>query len=237
MKFDNTSATALAKSLENNLQILMDELAPTVEKTVTVRQNNPWFDDSIKEQRARMRRRERIWLRYKDTHQWKAYCVERNKLNFMIRKKKNKDISDKIVQNEGDSKVLYGLLRSITGTKTENPMPNHKPEVLAEEFADAFMNKIYKIRDNLKDIPAYSPEPIEIPDMKFREMKPKEIKEIILSMPTKSCESDVINTKLLKRLLSSILPWIVEIVNMSLASGEFVSHWKTAIIRPLLKKI
>ena len=63
-----------------------------------------------------------------------------------------------------------------------------------------------------------------------------EVKKIILSMKTKSCELDALLTKLLKDCLDDILPTITNLVNISLQDGVYASGWKTSVIRPLLKK-
>ena len=55
-------------------------------------------------------------------------------------------------------------------------------------------------------------------------------------MPTKSCESDVIPTSLLKETLPALAPLLVKSFNISLEHGIFASHWKVATIRPFLKK-
>ena len=55
-------------------------------------------------------------------------------------------------------------------------------------------------------------------------------------MSTKSCEYDAIPTKLLNKCLTGLLPLITKVINASLENGKFISHWKEAIIRPLLKK-
>ena len=46
----------------------------------------------------------------------------------------------------------------LTGTKVDNPLPEHTDdEQLADEFADFFMGKIKTIHDNLADHPRYNP--------------------------------------------------------------------------------
>ena len=57
-----------------------------------------------------------------------------------------------------------------------------------------------------------------------------------MAMKTKSCELDPLPTHLLKESIDLLLPSITKIVNLSLSSGRFSSHWKEAIVRPLLKK-
>ena len=68
-------------------------------------------------------------------------------------------------------------------------------------------------------------------------MTEEEIKAIVSSLATKSCELDAIPTKLLKEILPAVLPVITRIVNLSLERGTFANDWKTSIIRPLLKKL
>ena len=52
----------------------------------------------------------------------------------------------------------------------------------------------------------------------------------------KNCELDPIPTALLKEILHEILPALMKLINLSLMQGIFIEHWKTAIIRPLVKK-
>ena len=72
---------------------------------------------------------------------------------------------------------------------------------------------------------------------KFRRLTTREVKNIIMRIQIKSCDSDPIRAELLKATLSKTLPIIAKIMNSSLEEGMFASDWKTAIVRPLLKKI
>ena len=99
------------------------------------------------------------------------------------------------------------------------------------------MNKIQKIKDNLTENLVYELMGKSIPSLtKFRLFTQTEVREIIFSMKTKSCELDALPTKLLKECIDSILPTITSLVNISLRDGVFASRWNTATIRPLLKK-
>ena len=63
-----------------------------------------------------------------------------------------------------------------------------------------------------------------------------EVLKLLNRSPTKSCNLDPVPTDLLKDCSHVILPVITKIINPSLSSGIFPSTFKTAIIRPLLKK-
>ena len=85
--------------------------------------------------------------------------------------------------------------------------------------------------------PIYSPDDLEVPVLKeFTPMSQDEVGTIISGLKSKSCELDPIPTTILKVLLPKILPLITKIVNKSLGEGVFCREWKTAVVRPLLKK-
>ena len=56
-------------------------------------------------------------------------------------------------------------------------------------------------------------------------------------MPTKSCELDIILTKLLKQVLHSCIPAIMKIIDLSLDKGDCSSQWKTTVVCPLIKSL
>ena len=56
------------------------------------------------------------------------------------------------------------------------------------------------------------------------------------SMQSKSCELDPMPTTLLKKSLDYLLLVITDVVNSSLVHGLFPKIWKTAAVRPLIKK-
>ena len=64
-----------------------------------------------------------------------------------------------------------------------------------------------------------------------------EVLSVIKSMAVKTCRSDPLPSSLFKDLAPHIIRIITELVNTSLTEDIFVSNWKAAIIKPLLKKL
>ena len=126
----------------------------------------------------------------------------------------------------------------LTGTATENPLPPGKTDnQLAEDSLEFFMNKIQTIRDNLADHSLYKPEPMNIPKFDtFKNLREADVKKLIRKMKTKSCKLDILPTYILKKMLDDLLPTITKIINIFLTNGIFISKWKNALVRPLLKK-
>ena len=79
--------------------------------------------------------------------------------------------------------------------------PSKADEILAEEFADYFLNKIKTIRDTLDGYEKYQPiDDGKTPEInEFYELTEAEVEVINRSMPTKGCKLDPIPTKILNR--------------------------------------
>ena len=63
-----------------------------------------------------------------------------------------------------------------------------------------------------------------------------EIKQLMLSSPKFTCQSDPIPSNLLPHCIDSIVHIVTRIVNLSLNSGTFPHEFKSAFVKPLLKK-
>ena len=122
---------------------------------VTIWQKNCWFTKEVLDQKKMLRRREKIWQEYKTDSTWRALAEHRNKYNAMIWEEKVKATLEKVNKCKGDTKKLYSLVRYLTGTKAQIPMPdNNGNEKLTNNFVDYF---IQKIQDNLDDYPKFKP--------------------------------------------------------------------------------
>ena len=144
---DGDNANDLVNQLEDKCKRALDTLAPEETKCITIRQKKCWLTKEVLDQKKMVRRREKIWQKYKTDGTWKALVQHRNKYNAMIREEKLKSTSGKVEECKGDTRKLYSLVRYLTGTKVQNPMPSSTGDKeLANDFADYFIEKIQKIR-------------------------------------------------------------------------------------------
>ena len=74
-------------------------------------------------------------------------------------------------------------------------------------------------------------------DITFQLVSESEVTNIIKSMKTKSCELDMLNTKIIKEHFADFIKIITKIVNTSLQHSVFTEKWKMAILRPLIKNL
>ena len=156
----------------------------------------------------------------------------------MIQYSKHQMICQKVNESSNDARKLYVLVNHLSGCTLENSLPiNKSDEILAEESADFYINKIRTIREKFKGIDSYHYQPVDTPIFgKFRPMTESEICKIIMSMKSKSCKLDPIPTTLMKRILPKCIYIITNIVNISLETGQFYSGWKVTVVQPHLKK-
>ena len=164
---------------------------------------------------------------------------ERNVYNRLLIYHKKQTISKKINESKNNMKQLFHLVNNITMSKTPNPIPEGKTDAqLAGEFASFFLNKIKKIRFQFQNTDQYIPE-VNDSVPRLHELLPltdEEIEKEICSMNNKACELDAIPTYLIKDILPAVLKTITQIANMSPTTSTFPLDWKTAIVRPLIKK-
>ena len=181
---------------------------------------------------------EKKWLKYKLDSLWVAFKKVRNSYYGLLNIKKRTTLQDKIQDCTGDSRRLHKLVSNLTTKQVDPEWPTHTTdEELVESFALHFKGKIDKIRELLSDKPVYSPDDLGVPVLKeFTPMSQDEVGTVISGLKSKSCELDPIPTTILKVMLPKILPLITKIVNKSLGEGVFCREWKTAVVRPLLKK-
>ena len=157
----------------------------------------------------------------------------------MLKEAQKTTWTEKIKDCETDAKKLYTIINNLTNNNNDNPLPKSQiDEGLANEFVQYFMSTIKSIRDTLDSHPLYKPTRRDVPKLsKFSRIMEDQLEKIIRSMPSKCCELDVIPAIILKQIIPSVIIPITKFINESLEKGVFADKRKTAIIKPLLKKV
>ena len=81
--YNNNTIEKLVFPSDKTLKEALEKHAPEVHRISTVRQKIPWFNQQVLGQK-RIVRRERIWKKYKQQHQWKALSDERKKYRSIL---------------------------------------------------------------------------------------------------------------------------------------------------------
>ena len=93
-----------------------------------------------------------------------------------------------------------------------------------------------KFPDKVHNIPSVQKPEITCKMNVFERATEDEIKKLILSSSSKSCDLDPIPTSVLKNCLDILITPITDIINISMGTSTFSQNFKEAHVRPLLKK-
>ena len=232
----------LVHQYDTLLKELMDKHAPEQTKLVTVRHHTPWYTDILKSEKAQRRKLERQWIITKSEVDRLAFHEQRNKVSKMVSQEKTQFYSSLVTENKGDPKGLFKVIDKLLHRKEPMPLPPcDSDEELANNFANFFVGKIDKIRQELTEVQSND---IDILETKkyisqlsvFSPASEKEVRQTVMKAPSKTSSQDPIQTRFLKSCIDEILPLLTQIVNLSFSSAIMPQSLKIAELLPLLKK-
>ena len=241
----DVSVDKLAEAYSVGLRSLIDTHAPIKSKTIVMRPSCPWYTDELHEAKHLRRKLERKWRATKLSVDHQIYRNQCSIVNQLLSCARVDYYSDKINSCGNDTKGFFKITKHLLSGSEVSAMPSDlSPNQVAQEFSDFFVNKIENIRNGINshsqqtgngDLSLTDDQIVNCLDH-LEPATEKEVREIILKSGNKSCELDPLPTWLLKECLDELLPLITGIVNSSLKSGSVPKEFKSARIRPLLKK-
>ena len=169
------------------------------------------------------------------------YQAARNAVTSIVDNAKCVFYSSKIIACTS-SKQLFTVTNNLLGKLNCTSLPTVFPlHELPQMFSDFFAGKISAIREKLDSVvPPSSPVTDHVysgPALTvFQPVTEEFVKKVCLSASPKSCELDPVPSSLLFECIDVLLPCITHVINSSLSSGCFPELFKSAVVRPLIKK-
>lgn len=235
----NLDLSQLLKLYQITVGKSLDLHAPLTTTKHTSVSKNKWYTDKLTSLKRDLHRIFNKWIKSKSPVDWCSYKKLRNKYWYEVDTTKKNFLKLEIECHATDSKYLFKLVNNLTGSESENPLPEGYTDItLANKFASYFLTKIEKIREALSNYMDYKT-PMISGNFNFKEFQPVTRNDVNLElsrMQTKTCELDYLPTKIIKNHPEYFLDLYTCIVNKSLRDGIFPEDWKTATLRPLLKK-
>jgi hypothetical protein len=107
----------------------------------------------------------------------------------------------------------------------------------ADVFQKFFDDKVQAVRASTSGYPAPVINATATTAMpQFQPCTEDDVRRVVMSSPTKSCDLDPIPTFLLKQSIDVLLPFLTALCNASLLEGHLPTSQRHAIVTPLLKK-
>ena len=223
------------------LASLMDRHAPKITKKVKIVKSAPWFDTEYRELRKQRRKAEKRYKRTGEPCDKEAFKHLRKQTTVFALQKKREYFTSQINNAKNKPKVLFNVVHTLMDKKQDSVLPTaNSDSELANKFLYYFKDKISKIRKSFPaKVASLSSAPlsenIKLLDV-FEPATEDEIRAIIISYGVSCSPEDPVHAKLLSANTDILIPYWLEIVNLSLATGS-MDCLKSAVISPLLKEL
>ena len=233
-----TDVNQTALQYDKILKQLLDKHAPLKTRMITPRTCVAWFDTEAKRLKAKLRKQEKIWRKSKNPEDLQDLKTIRNSYRHHLRVSKIAHFNESIKSARGNSRQLFSITMGLMGKVKTNILPDSSDDsALATEFADFFIEKITKIRDELRHVPRYTPsEGVTSKFSCFTELSQEQTSKLIKSSKPTTCNTDPIPSSIIKENSDILASLITLVINQSLQQSTFSNQWKLATVKPLLKK-
>ena len=236
----------LTASYNSTLREVLDEYAPEQTKVITVRNKHQGFSLDIRTEKKKRRQLERRWRRSKSAIDREEFIKQKEKVKQMLEDSDTEFYSNLVMENSGNSKILFNTLNKMLRKKNESQLPPHDSALqLADEFMEYFIAKIEKIQDFIdQTIAANDHECDYVEELKFKTpmsafsmLSEANVSDLIIKSPATFCDLDPVPTWIFGRCQEIIVKIMTQIINKSLRSAVMPEDFKLALLIPLLKKV
>ena len=231
----------LYKQYHQILKTLLDKHAPIKTKSVSQKPPAPWMTAEIIKSKQRRRYLERVWRKSRSSLDRSCYTRKCHQCNREMSKAKSHYYENMVSTNSATPKQLWECINKILHRRPAPSLPTRASiKSLCNSFSSHFKDKISVIQSTFT---GHTPHTVhaDFPQLNFQlaSFEPAtttEVRKIIMSSPSKSCDLDPIPTILLKACLDVLIKPITDTINASLCYGFFPDDFKCAHVNPVLKK-
>ena len=222
------------------ISTLLDKHAPLNTISFKATPDKPFITAEIKSQKAKRSRLESIYRKTRTQESHDRFKEQSHVVTKLITKAKREHFRTLIADQATQPRKLWKSLNSLLSRTSHRTLPaSSSSSSLASNFLTFFSDKISKLQSSLPatNISPHITPPVLPPVLSsFSPATTEEVKAAILSSSNASCSLDFIPTTVLKSCLDSLLTPITTLINLCLTESTFPSCWKTALVKPLLKK-
>ena len=233
----NRSLGEVANDYNVKLAEVVDKHAPKRTKEVKIVPTAPWFDNEYRELRKVRRKAERKFHRTSCPADRETFKTIRKQTTELALLKKKQYYTSKVNDAKNKPKELFKIVNKLRDVKQESGLPTaNSDSELANTFLVYFKDKIVKIRDSF---PPVSEETVAMDEGILTVFEPateEELRSIIQTYGVSCSPEDPVPARLLVQNMDILLPFWLQIVNLSLGTGD-MDCLKSAVLNPLLKEL
>ena len=227
------------KEYNDSLSTLVDNEAPKVTRKVKIVENAPWFDAEYKELRKERRRAEKKFKRTGIEADHEDFKELRKRTTWCAKEKRKQHYISQIKKADNKPKMLFNVVKTLMNAQRVTMLPTATSDKqLANDFQLYFKEKIAKIRESFPPPETHIENPASQNQPMFSIFEPAtedEIRGIVKSYGVSCSPEDPIPGVILQDHIDTLIPYWLELVNLSLSTGS-MDCLKSAVIGPLLKE-
>ena len=122
------------------LSALIDKHAPLKTRIIHIRPRVPWMNNDIMVAKRLKRKDERRWRLSILNFDKATYKNQKKKYDLILKEARTKYMSNLVLENAGNPKLLFKLIGSFLNKSLKNPLPEHtSDQQLAEDFKAYFL--------------------------------------------------------------------------------------------------
>ena len=212
------------------------------------KKDQPWITKGIKNACKKKNNLYRHFLKTQTKETESRYKKYKNKLLWIIKQRKKDYYSEKLMENQSNTKETWGIINSVTkGNNVKSMYPEYftredleitEPKKIANEFSKYFASvgtivakKIPQTTNTRENMIIDNVNSIFIVNV-----EEEEIRTIVKNFGNKrSTDCEGFDMSILKNIVESIIEPFTYICNLSLKTGVFPEKMKIAKVIPLFK--
>lgn len=233
---DCSDAESFLQSFNIHCLSVLNNVAPLKSKSTFPKNPCPWVNEEIMSFRRKCRKVERLWkstsLEVHRLHLKELITL----LNVMIKQARSTYFANLVTLNKKNPKVLFDTISKIVSPLAPQVPVHSKSD--CNRFLHAFVNKVQDIRATINpslETISYGSASSYSWDS-FSPVTCEDIKGLLSKVKPSSSPLDVLPTALLLNVFDLVGPYVVKLINLSLLTGSVPSHFKQAVVSPILKK-
>ena len=239
-----SSCDSIVDCFNSKLESTLEKVAPLKLKKIKSKPNPPWKDETIKHLKRKCRVAERKWRKSKLTIHFQIFHEQLTNYNKAIKHARQSYFSNLINDNRNNPKILFSTIDRLINPVSDNIHILSSSE-RCEEFAVHFRDKIDNIRLALVQQRSANAtqnmdlEPISACGVtldSFVLVNAEILDKVVSQLKSSTCILDPIPTSFFKTVYSFLDEDLLTVVNYSLQMGVFPTAFKTALVKPLLKR-
>jgi len=222
------------------LTAILDRHAPRYVRKRKKRLITPWFDDSCRQMKRKVRVFERKYRKSRDPTDRLLWVTKLQEQARFYHEKERCYWSSRINANARDARRLWRDLDDLMKRDDSNnvSMTSSEAAQRAEDFLEFFDDKVESVRKETENAsqPIYNVGSSPLKLNSFRHITQAEVVKLINSANNKYCILDPVPSDIVKKCSDLLSNFIAEMFNRSMDEGYLPQTQKVAHISPHLKK-